>query len=94
MARAEVECKQRNLEKKKLKMNLFAPGPSIANILVHPPFQYILQKLGSFNFVKLWYFTLEGYMNTTKSKSKSQADDTFGISRVNDHLTVHSIIAS
>ena len=75
-------------------MNLFTPGSSITNILVHPPSQYILQKIGSFNFVKLWYFTLEVYMDTTKSTSKSQADDTFGISKVNDHLTVHSITAS
>lgn len=72
-------------------MNSFTPGSSVADILIYPPSQYTLQKLNLFDFVKLWDFTLKGHMDVAKYSSKSQADDTFGLSRADEHLTVHSI---
>ncbi|KIK78781.1 hypothetical protein PAXRUDRAFT_16686 [Paxillus rubicundulus Ve08.2h10] len=85
----EEEAKE--TEKKKPKMNTFTPGTLVADVFVHPPSPYALQKLSTYNFVELWYFSLAGRMDAAKFSNKSQADDTFGISRVDDHLTVHSI---
>jgi hypothetical protein len=90
-AREEAERELKESEKKKLKMNSFVPGSSIVDVLIHPPSQYALQKLITYDFVELWYFTLKERMDAAKHSSKSQADDTFGLSRVDEHLTVHSI---
>ncbi|KAG6372176.1 hypothetical protein JVT61DRAFT_7968 [Boletus reticuloceps] len=94
LAREEAEHEQRESDKKKPKMNPFAAGSSVADILVHPPSHYALQKLSTFDFVELWYFTHAGRLDAAKFSNKSQADDTFGISRVDDHLTVRSIASS
>ncbi|KIK81216.1 hypothetical protein PAXRUDRAFT_15354 [Paxillus rubicundulus Ve08.2h10] len=85
------EEEPKETEKKKPKMNTFTLGTLVADILVHPPSPYALQKLSTYDFVELWYFTLAGRMDAAKFSNKSQADDTFGISRVDDHLTVRSI---
>ncbi|KAG6372799.1 hypothetical protein JVT61DRAFT_7205 [Boletus reticuloceps] len=91
LARAEAECEQRESDKKKPKMNPFAVGSSVTDILVHPPSHYMLQKLSTFDYVELWYFTHAGRLDVVKLSNKSQANDTFGISRVDDHLTMCSI---
>ncbi|KAF8123258.1 hypothetical protein EV363DRAFT_1404015 [Boletus edulis] len=65
-------------EKKKPKMNAFASGLSVPDVLSLPPSQYALQKLNSFDYVELWYFSLSGRLDAA---NKSQADDTFGISK-------------
>ena len=86
---AERECIE--LDKKKPKMNIFEPGTSIANILIPRPSQYALQKLHSFDFVELWYFSPEGCADAVWHNSKSQADDAFGLSKTDDILTVRSV---
>ncbi|KIJ11614.1 hypothetical protein PAXINDRAFT_15523 [Paxillus involutus ATCC 200175] len=87
----EAEREQSKAEKKKPKMNIFTPGSSVADILVYPPSQYALQKLSTFNYVEMWYFSLAGRLDAAKNYDRSQVDDTFGISKVDDHLTVRSI---
>ncbi|KIK92109.1 hypothetical protein PAXRUDRAFT_794627 [Paxillus rubicundulus Ve08.2h10] len=72
-------------------MNTFTLGASVSNVLVHASSQYALQKLSTFDYVELWYFYLAGHLNTAKHHDRSQADDTIGISKVNDHLTICSI---
>ncbi|KAF8440251.1 hypothetical protein L210DRAFT_3400893, partial [Boletus edulis BED1] len=42
-------------------------------------------------YVEHWYFTHAGRLDAVKISNKSQADDTFGISRVDNHLTMCSI---
>ena len=64
---------------------------AVADVLVHPPSQYALQKLTTYKYIELWNFTLAGRLDAAKHSNKSQADDTFGISQVDDHLTVCSI---
>ena len=91
LTREEAECEQHEADKKKHKMNPFTLGVSVPDVLVHPPSQYALQKLSTFDYVELWYFTLAGRLDAAKHSNKSQADDTFGISKVEDHLTVRSI---
>lgn len=44
---AEAEREQNEADKKKPKMNSFTPGSSVADVLVHPPSQYAIQKLNS-----------------------------------------------
>ncbi|KAF8435506.1 hypothetical protein L210DRAFT_962587, partial [Boletus edulis BED1] len=91
LAREEAEREQRESDKKKPKMNPFAVGSPVADTLIHPPSNYALQKLSTFDYIELWYFTHAGRLDAAKFSNKSQADDTFGISRIDDHLTVRSI---
>jgi len=91
LTREEAEHEQHEANKKKPKMNPFMLGVSVPDVLVHPPSQYVLQKLSTFDYVELWYFTLAGRLDAAKHSNKSQADDMFGISKVEDHLTVRSI---
>ncbi|KIK81838.1 hypothetical protein PAXRUDRAFT_15038 [Paxillus rubicundulus Ve08.2h10] len=91
LANEEAERKQREVEKKKPKMNTFTPGLLVADVLIHPPSQYALQKLSMFNYVEMWYFSLAGCLDAAKHHDRSHADNTFGISKVDDHLTVRSI---
>ena len=93
LANEEAEREQREMEKKKPKMNVFKPGTLVASILIPRPSQYALQKLSSFDFVELWYFSPEGCADAARSNSKSQADDAFGLSKVDDILTVKSVAA-
>ena len=91
LAVKEAEHKHIELDKKKPKMNIFEPGTSIANILIPRPSQYTLQKLHSFDFVKLWYFSPKGCADTAWHNSKSQADDAFGLSKTDNILTVRLV---
>ncbi|KIK72774.1 hypothetical protein PAXRUDRAFT_21595 [Paxillus rubicundulus Ve08.2h10] len=87
-ANEEADCEQREAENKKLNMNTFTPGLTITDILIHPPSQYVLQKLSTFDYVELWYFSFTSHLDAAKYHNKSQADDTFGITRVNDLLSL------
>ncbi|KAF8833212.1 hypothetical protein BDN67DRAFT_1059011 [Paxillus ammoniavirescens] len=87
----EAERKWKEAEKKKPRMNTFAPGSSVADVLIHPPSQYALQKLTTFDYVEMWYFSLAGRLDASKYHDRSQVDDTFGISKIDDMLTVRPI---
>ena len=89
----EPEHERIESDKKKPKMNIFEPGTSVTNILIPHPSQYALQKLHSFDFVELWYFLPEGCADAAWHNSKSQADDAFGLSKMDDILTV-KLVAS
>jgi len=91
LAEEEAERERQESEKKKPKMNAFEPGTSVANILIPRPSQYALQKLSSFDFVELWYFSPEGCADAARYNNKSHAEDTFGLSRTDDILTVKSV---
>lgn len=87
----EAERDRLEAERKKPKMNPINPGTSAPDVLSIPPSQYALQKLASFDFVELWYFSLPGRLDAAKHSNKSQADDAFGLTKIEDHLTVRSI---
>lgn len=63
---------------------------AIASILVPHPSQYAIQKLNTFDYVELWYFFPEDCANAA-CNNRSQADDTFGLSKVDNILTVHLV---
>ncbi|KIK80020.1 hypothetical protein PAXRUDRAFT_16015 [Paxillus rubicundulus Ve08.2h10] len=91
VATEEAEREQREAEQKKPKMNMFAPETSVMDILVHPASQYALHKLSTSNYVEMWYFSPTGCLDAAKYHDKSQANNTFSISRVDDLLSVHPI---
>ncbi|KIK76938.1 hypothetical protein PAXRUDRAFT_17842 [Paxillus rubicundulus Ve08.2h10] len=87
----EAKRERKEAEKKKPRMNTFTPGSSVTDVLIHPPSQYALQKLTTFDYIEMWYFSLTGHLDTLKYHDRSQADDTFNISKIDDMLTVRPI---
>ena len=88
-AKAEKERKD---AEKKLKISNFnerRPPPSTIN---PRPSQYAIQKITTFDFVELWYFSLEGCADAVYNQ-KSQADNTFGLTNFHNVLTLCPITA-
>ena len=81
LADEEAEHEKQYAKKKKPKMNGFEPGMAVASVLVPCSSQYTLQKLNTFDYIKLWYFSPEGCADATHN-NRSQA---------NDILTIHSV---
>ncbi|KAI6138053.1 hypothetical protein BKA82DRAFT_161910 [Pisolithus tinctorius] len=82
--------KHHDTEHKKPQMADFTIGRPPPSILVNRPSQYATNKLTSCNYVKLWYFSLEGCNNVAKH-ARSNADDAFRISSTNDLLTLRPV---
>src|ERR1700676_805254 len=59
----EEESERRELEKKKLKMKDFDQGTMVDDFITPRPSSYALNKLESFEYVELWYFTPEGCLD-------------------------------
>ncbi|KIJ18223.1 hypothetical protein PAXINDRAFT_71517, partial [Paxillus involutus ATCC 200175] len=81
------EREHAELENKKPKMNNFNNEAKVGNIIIPRPSQYAVIKLKNFEFIELWYFSPEGCRDTAKSSS-STMEDTFGIAKVDDILTM------
>ena len=82
---AEAEAEQVAIEKKKPKMNGFNPSKSIGDTIVPNPSQYALTKLGSFQWIKLWYFSPKACLKVVQ-QAYSTSDDVFGIAKTEDAL--------
>jgi hypothetical protein len=54
------------------------------------PAQYALRRIEDFEYVELWYLTPEGCSDATQFQS-TQHDDTFGLTKVDDLVTLKSI---
>ncbi|KAF8838958.1 hypothetical protein BDN67DRAFT_1012672 [Paxillus ammoniavirescens] len=87
LADDETERERIELEKKKPKMNDFDDEVEVGNVIIPRPSQYTILKLKNFEFIELWYFSPEGCRDAAKSSS-STMEDTFGISKVDDILTM------
>ncbi|KIK91285.1 hypothetical protein PAXRUDRAFT_639356 [Paxillus rubicundulus Ve08.2h10] len=90
LAEEEADHKCREAEKKKLKMNNFDESTLISSVIVQHPAQYELQKLSTFDFVDLWYFSPAGCAEAARN-NRSNVDDTFGISKVDKILTLRLV---
>ncbi|KIN97861.1 hypothetical protein M404DRAFT_31942 [Pisolithus tinctorius Marx 270] len=77
-------------ECKKPQMADFTIGHPPPSIIVNRPSQYTTNKLASCNYVELWYFSPEG-CNDAAKHTRSNANDTFGISSTNDLLTLRPV---
>ncbi|KAF8839685.1 hypothetical protein BDN67DRAFT_990750 [Paxillus ammoniavirescens] len=80
LAEEEVERERKEAEKKKQKMNNFDETSSVPSVI----------KLSAFDFVDLWYFSPAGCAEATRN-NQANADDTFGISKVDEILTLRSV---
>ncbi|KIK95660.1 hypothetical protein PAXRUDRAFT_140147, partial [Paxillus rubicundulus Ve08.2h10] len=86
----EAECEHKEVEKKKPKMNNFNKATPIFNIIVPCPFQYALQKLSTFDYIDLWYFSPPGCLEASKF-NRSNTDDAFYVFKIGNVLTLCSI---
>jgi len=77
-------------EKKKAKTIEFDDTSIVGNYIAPRPAQYAIRRLEDFKFIKLWYLTPEGCSNAT-SHQHTQNDDTFGLTKVDDMVTLKSV---
>ncbi|KAF8810965.1 hypothetical protein BYT27DRAFT_7253102 [Phlegmacium glaucopus] len=87
---AERDVERPDLEKKKPKMREFDDSAIIGNYIAPRPAQYALRRIEDFEYVELWYLTPEGCIDATQHQS-TQNDDTFGLSKVDDMVTLKSV---
>ncbi|KAG1795495.1 uncharacterized protein BJ212DRAFT_1489752 [Suillus subaureus] len=86
----EAEAELREAEKKKPKINDFKIGAAVGDTLTPCPSQYAIHKLKSFEYVELWYFSPDGCRETADD-AKTSADDTFGLTKVEDFVTLKPV---
>ncbi|KAG1802455.1 uncharacterized protein BJ212DRAFT_1223577, partial [Suillus subaureus] len=63
---------------------------SVSDTLTHQPSQYTIHKLKSFEYIKLWYSSLNRCREAA-DKAKSLADSTFGFMKVNNFVALKAI---
>jgi hypothetical protein len=68
-------------------MNGFNATASVGDSITPHPSQYAIQKLNNFEYVEIWYFSPEGCKEAMKT-SRSIMDDTFSLTKLDDHLTI------
>ena len=71
-------------------MKDFDDATTVGNYIAPRPAQYALRRIEEFEYVELWYFTPEGCADATQSQL-TQYDDTFGLTKVDDMVTLKSI---
>ena len=83
----EREAERAEVEKKKPKMK-----DSIGSFIAPRPAHYALHRIKEFEYVELWYLTPEGCLDATQ-RQLSQNDDTFGLTKVDNVVTLKSVSA-
>ncbi|KAF8808521.1 hypothetical protein BYT27DRAFT_7096483 [Phlegmacium glaucopus] len=86
----EVVMGRADAEKKKAKMRDFDDAAAVGNYITPRPAQYALQRIEEFEYVELWYLTPEGCTDATQHQL-TQSDDTFGLTKVDDMVTLKSV---
>ena len=71
-------------------MKDFDDTTTVGNYIALRPAQYVLRRIDDFEYVELWYFTPEGCNDATQLQL-TQYDDTFGLTKVDDMVTLKSI---
>ena len=75
---------------KKPKMKDFDDAITVGSFIAPRPAQYALRRIEEFEYVELWYFTPEGCADAT-NRQLTQHDDTFGLTKVDDIVTLKSV---
>jgi hypothetical protein len=88
----EQELARRKREKKKPKINNFDTNRLVGSFITPRPSTYALNKLESFEYVELFYFTREGCLDA-QTNQRTEADDAYGLTRVGEVLSFKSISA-
>ncbi|KAF8799132.1 hypothetical protein BYT27DRAFT_7121639 [Phlegmacium glaucopus] len=86
----EREEERVEMEKKKPKMKDFDDTTSVGNYIAPRPAQYALRRIEDFEYVELWYLTPEGCADATQLQL-TQNDDAFGLTKVDDMVTLKSV---
>jgi hypothetical protein len=89
---AEQEAERREAEKKKPKMNGFDANATVDDFIIPRPATYALNKLESFEYIELWYFTQEGCLDALENH-RFQAEDALGFAKVGDTLALKQLAA-
>ena len=84
------EAEKAEAEKKKPKMKDFDDAITVSDFIAPRPAQYALRRIEDFEYVELWYFTPEGCADATQ-RQLTQHDDTFGLTKVDDIVTLKSV---
>ena len=85
-----LEEEKAEAENKKPKMKVFDNTNIIGSYLAPRPAQYVLRWMEEFEYVELWYLTPEGCTDATQ-RQLTQPDDTFGLTKVDDVVTLKSL---
>ncbi|KAF8814085.1 hypothetical protein BYT27DRAFT_7206364 [Phlegmacium glaucopus] len=86
----EQEEERGETEKKKPKMKDFDNSTSVGNYIAPRPAQYALRRIEDFEYVELWYLMPEGCTDATQHQH-TQNDDAFGLTKVDDMVTLKSV---
>jgi hypothetical protein len=89
---AEEEAERREAEKKKPKMNGFDVNTTVDDFITPRPATYALNKLESFEYIELWYFTQEGCLDALENH-RFQTEDALGFAKVRDTLALKQLSA-
>jgi hypothetical protein len=87
---ADQERERAEMEKKKPKMKDFDDTTTVGSFIAPRPAQYALKRIEDFEYVELWYLTPEGCADATQHQSM-QNDDTFGLAKLDDMVTLKSV---
>ncbi|KAF8806828.1 hypothetical protein BYT27DRAFT_7242549 [Phlegmacium glaucopus] len=71
-------------------MKDFDDSAAVGNYIAPRPAQYALRRIEEFEYVELWYLTPEGCADATQHQF-TQNDDTFGLTKVDDMVTLKSV---
>jgi hypothetical protein len=88
--RLEQEAERAEAEKKKPRMKDFDDATTVGNYIAPRPAQYALRRIEEFEYVELWYLTPDGCADATQ-RQLTQPDDTFGLTKVDDFVTLKSV---
>ncbi|KAG0692980.1 hypothetical protein DFH29DRAFT_985614 [Suillus ampliporus] len=93
---ADQECihleQEAEAEKKKPKINDFKSRSAVGDTLTPCPSQFTIHKLKSFEYVELWYFSPDRCKETADD-AKTSADDTFGLTKVEDFIALKPVVS-
>jgi hypothetical protein len=88
--RLEQEAERAEAEKRKPRMKDFDDATTVGNYIAPRPAQYALRRIEEFEYVELWYLTPDGCADATQ-RQLTQPDDTFGLTKVDDIVTLKSV---
>ena len=87
------QAEQLEIEKKKPKLKPLDRSRTVGDQIDSRPSAYALNKLENHEYIELWYFTTEGCQDAADYQH-TVADETFGLSKVDNFLALHAVSAS
>jgi hypothetical protein len=82
----KLDTTRRECKKKRPKINNFDANSSVGSYITPHLSTYAINKLESFDYVELFYFTHEGCLNA-QSNLRMEADDAYGLSKIGNFVS-------